>query len=96
MFLGLACFGKWVFQNIEFKELLSLATKESNFIFNGKLYKQVDRVAMGSHLGPSLANAFLAYFEKIWLQNYSSDIKSRYFRCYVDNIFMFCSYQQNI
>ena len=27
---------------IEFKELLSLATKESYFIFNGKLYKMVD------------------------------------------------------
>ena len=33
---------------IEFKELLSLATKGSFFIFNGKLYKQVDGVAMGS------------------------------------------------
>ena len=33
---------------IEFKELLFLATKESYFIFNGKLYKQVDGVAMGS------------------------------------------------
>ena len=29
---------------IEFKELLSLATKVSCFIFNGKLYKQVNRV----------------------------------------------------
>ena len=35
---------------IEFKELLSLATKESYFIFNGQLYKQVDGVAMGSSL----------------------------------------------
>ena len=32
---------------IEFKELLSLTTKESYFIFNGQLYKQVDGVAMG-------------------------------------------------
>ena len=30
---------------IEFKELLSLATKESYVIFNRKLHKQVDRVA---------------------------------------------------
>ena len=59
---------------IEFKELLYLATKESYFIFNGKLYKQVDGVAMGSPLGPTLANAFLVHFEKklvtklsIWL-----------------------------
>ena len=28
---------------MEFKELSSLITKESNIIFNGKLYKQVNR-----------------------------------------------------
>ena len=32
----------------EFKELLSLATKDSRFIFDGTLYKQHDDVAMGS------------------------------------------------
>ena len=35
---------------IEFKEFLSLTTKESYFIFDGKLYKQVDGVTMGSPL----------------------------------------------
>ena len=63
---------------IEFKELLSLATKESYFIFNGQLYKQVDGVAMGSPLGPTLANAFLVHFEKNWLQNCPSDFKPHY------------------
>ena len=48
----------------EFKELLSLATKESYFIFNELLYKQIDGVAMGSPLGPTLANAFLCFYEK--------------------------------
>ena len=51
---------------IEFKERLSLATKESYFTINGKLYKQVDGVAMGSALDPTLANAFLVYFENNW------------------------------
>ena len=51
---------------IELEELLSLATKESYFIFNGKLYKQVDRVTMGSSLGLMLVNAFLVDFEKNW------------------------------
>ena len=73
---------------IEFKELLSLATKESYFIFNEKLYKQVDGVAMGSLLGPTLANAFLVHFEKNWLQNCSSDFKPHYYRRYVDDIFV--------
>ena len=49
---------------IEFKKVLILATKESYFIFNRKLYKQVDGVAMGSPLGPTLANVFVVHFEK--------------------------------
>ena len=52
------------FKMSELKQLLCLATKESHFIFNGLLYKQIDGVAVGSPLGPSLANAFLSYYEK--------------------------------
>ena len=48
----------------DFKEHLSPATKESYFIFNGKLQKQIDGVAMRSPLGPTLAYAFLVFFEK--------------------------------
>ena len=69
---------------IEFKELLSLATKNSYFIFNRQLYKQVDGVAMGSPLGPTLANAFLVHFEK----NCPSDFKPHYYQQYVDDIFV--------
>ena len=72
----------------EFKELFSLATKKSYFIFNGKLYKYVAGVAMGSPLGPTLANAFLVHFEKNWLQNYPYDFKPHYYRRYVDDTFV--------
>ena len=58
----------------ELKQLLCLATKESYFIFNGLLYKQVDSVAMGSPLGPSLANAFLSYYEKNLVKQLSARI----------------------
>ena len=66
-------------------------TKESHFIFNRKLYKQVDEVAMCSPLGGStLANTFLAYFDKEdWLRNCSSDFKPHYYRRYVDDKFCF-------
>ena len=53
----------------EFKELLSLATKDWHFIFDGTLYKQIDGVAMDPPLGPTLANAFLVYCEKNWLEH---------------------------
>ena len=52
----------------EFKNLMSLATQESYFIFNDVLYKQKDGVAMGSPLGPTMANVFLSFYEIKWLE----------------------------
>ena len=43
----------------EFENLLSLANQESYFMFNHILYKQKDGVAVGSPLGPTMANVFL-------------------------------------
>ena len=57
------------FTKSDFKQLLCLATKESYFIFNSLLYKQMDGVVMGPPLGPSLATTFLSYHEKNWLSN---------------------------
>ena len=53
------CTGVQVLSKLEFKELLSLATKECYYIFNGKLWKQVNEVAISLPLCPTLANAFL-------------------------------------
>ena len=70
------------------KSELCLATKESYFIFNGLCYKQIDGEAMGSPLGPFLANAFLSY-EKNWLNICPQGFKPIFFsRPYVDEIFM--------
>ena len=44
-------------------EMLALTTKESIFLFDMAFYTQVDGVAMGSPLGPSLANAFFCHHE---------------------------------
>ena len=45
-------------------KLLTLATKHQLFQFNGKLYEQVDGVAMGSPLGPLMANAIMCSLEE--------------------------------
>ena len=73
----------------EFKNLLSLATQESYFIFNDVLYKQKDGVAMGSPLGPTMANVFLSFYEIKWLEQCPNDFKSVFYRRYVDDIFVF-------
>ena len=48
----------------EFKEFLSLATKDLHFIFDGTLYEQIDVVTMCYPSGSKLAYAFLVYQEK--------------------------------
>ena len=45
-------------------ELLTIATKDQLFQFNGDLYKQIDGVAMGSPLGPLMANTFMCSIEE--------------------------------
>ena len=45
-----------------FRNLLTVVTKESFFIFNSKFYKQIDGVTMGSPLDPALANIFICSF----------------------------------
>ena len=52
------------FEREELKQLLTFAAYESFFIFDGEYCTQIDDVAMGSPLGPTLANAFLCHFEK--------------------------------
>ena len=51
------------------KKLLEFATKKSHFIFDGQYYDQIDGVAMGSPLGPALANIFMCDFEEKWIIN---------------------------
>ena len=72
----------------DLNELLKLATTESSFIFDNKLYKQIDGVAMGSPLGPTLATAFLCHFEKNWLNECPSQFKPVVYKRYVDDIFV--------
>lgn len=45
-------------------DLLRVATKGQLFQFNGALYEQTDGVAMGSPLGPLLANVFMSSIEE--------------------------------
>ena len=72
----------------EFHNLLSLSVKDSVFLFNDKYYKQVDGVAMGSPLGPTLANVFLCFHEVNWLSQCPPEFTPLYYRRYVDDCFL--------
>ena len=55
------------------------------FLYNDRLYRQIDGVAMGSPLGPSLANFFLGHLEKKLFCNI--DINPKLYVRYVDDVF---------
>ena len=71
-----------------FRELLTRTMSESLILFDQEFYNQHDGDAMGSSLGPTLANVFLCYQEKFWLQNCLSKFKPVIYRRYVDDTFL--------
>ena len=83
--------GKEISKN-DYRDLLNLATKESFFTFNSKLYIQVDGIAMGSPLVPILANIFLSRHGENWLnwrklaENCPIKFKPSSYRRYVEDI----------
>ena len=73
-------------QNI-FKKHLKLNTK-GMFIHNGKLFSQIDSIAIGKPLDPTLVNLFLGMIEK----NYSSHFKKEPFQVSYDENFRSTSF----
>ncbi|CAF3057869.1 unnamed protein product [Rotaria sp. Silwood2] len=70
----------------ELKWLLDTATKESHFLFNKKIYRQIDGIAMGSPLGPLFADVYMNYL----LSKLERRLKHNgvlYLKRYVDDCF---------
>ena len=71
----------------EMKKLLQICTKEMHFSFNGVIYRQINGVAMGSPLGPVLANVFMVELEKTLVPQLEESVALWY--RYVDDTFTF-------
>ena len=69
-------------------KLLDTATRESSFLFDYLLYKQIDGLTMGYPLGSTLKNAFLCRYEKKRLDNCPNQLKTMIYKRYVDDIFV--------
>ena len=67
-------------------KLFSFATSQTNFLFNDRMYDQIDDVAMSFPLAPVLANLFLGHHKNMWLNNYQSP-SFHFYRRYVDDTF---------
>ena len=73
---------KPVINKNNFRQLLKLSTSGVQFSFNSQIYSQHDGIAMGSPLGPTLANIFMGFIEAKIIPSFK--YKLRYFR-YVDD-----------
>ena len=67
------------------RHLVSLCVCDNTFVFNGKVYSQTDGVAMGSSLGPVLANIWMTHLEETYIHGH--DCFPSFYRRYVDDTF---------
>ena len=61
-------------------------TTQGIFMHNGKFYKQLDEISMGSPLGPTLANFFSGSLEKKIFDDETIDLPKLYLR-YIDDVY---------
>ena len=83
------------FNKKDFRKLLELSVNDTHFIFNGKIYKQVDGMAMGSPLGPTFANIFMCHLEETFLQDCPHAFKPLFYKRYVDDTFVLFKHQSH-
>ena len=69
------------------KDLLYLCTKHVHFNYGGKIYIQIDGVAMGSPLGPVLANIFMISLEEAILPSIKKHVA--HWKRYVDDTYAY-------
>ena len=75
-----------------FVELMKMATSSVEFGFKDIMHRQIDGVAMGSPLGPAIANIFVAYYESKLFQTTSKPEMS--YRYMDDTFFVVFSNKQ--
>ena len=71
-----------------FKSMLEICVLNSYFIFNNKLYRQVEGLRMGLPLAPTFANIFLAHYEKNWLNDCPVNFAPVFYKRYMDDTFI--------
>ena len=84
------------FDKPNFHKLLMFAVKDNHFVFDGKLYDQIDGVAMGSPLGPFMANLFMRALEKKFLDDCPSHYKPIIYRRFVYDAFCLFKNEEHV
>ena len=78
----------------ERKKLPEFLTSGTHFLFDSTYYDEIERVVMGSPLRPVLANLFMCFHEKRWLDQFQFCDILLYQR-YVDDIICLFNSEQD-
>ncbi len=79
----------------DMRTLLNMATSDTHFLFNGKLYRQFNGVSMGSPLAPIIADLFMIHLEEQLLPElFEAGVKA--YKRYVDDTFLLIDDDANI
>ena len=84
------------FNRDHFRKFLNFAVEDHHFVFNGQLYDQLDGVAMGSPLGPSMANIFMCALEQKYLNGCPSEFQPVLYHRYVDDTFCLFRHREHV
>ena len=76
------------FNKSQFKKLLELSLLDTYFIFKDQLYKQINGLSMGQPVAPTMANIFLCFYEKKWLNDCPIEFKPVKYKRYIDDSFL--------
>ena len=79
-----------------FRQLLTLAVCNTFFLFNGRYFEQTDGLGMGLPLGPTFANIFMCFHERVWLTNCPIEFKPVFYRRYIDDTFLLFKDQSHV
>ena len=90
------CYSDCKVDRSNFCKLLGFAVRANHFMFGGNLYDQIDGVAIGSPLDPSLANIFMCFLEYRYLNDCPTQFKPVLHRRYVDDTFCLFKDKQDI
>ena len=75
-----------------FHELILLVLTNNFFVFNNRYFRQIKGVAMGTIVGPSIANLYIYTLEKKWLTIQNPLLFSRY----IDDLFIILFSKENL
>ena len=67
------------------KKFIKDSCTKTTFSFDGKIYKQIDGVSMGSSLGPVLANVIMSEFQRLVVDKLIKDGLIKFYIRYVDD-----------